>query len=167
MRRHDYPRVEKTKGGAFLLRNIPPLMALAIRRLPELLADGAPGIRDRLVGTPYPDDSEAMKHWEKHAVPELEHLFRSARDLVLKDVEAIAPEPRATERSRMEIPVSHLAAWISSLAAVRVALGGLHDLKEEEMEEQLPAVLVTPRDRAILLVHLLGWVQGLLVEAGA
>jgi hypothetical protein len=167
LKRNDYPRVEKTKVGAFVLRNLPPVMALALRRLPELLADDAPGIRGRLMGSPYPADPEATKHWEKYAGPDLEHLFRSARELVLKDVAGIAPEPRAPERSRIEIPASHLAAWISSLAAVRVALGSLHELKAEEMEESLPAVLVTTRDRAVLLVHLLGWVQGLLVEAGA
>jgi hypothetical protein len=167
LKRSDYPRIEKLKNGIFIIRNVPPVMALALGRLPDLLADDAPGIRDRLTGCPYPDDPVAAKHWEKYAVPELEHLFRSARELVLKDVETICPEPKAPERSRVAIHPTHLAAWISSLAAVRVALGEQHGLGEKEMEEHLPAVLVTPRDRAVLLVHLLGWVQGLLVEAGA
>ncbi len=67
----------------------------------------------------------------------------------------------------MEIPVDHLPAWLSALAAVRVALGETHGLTEEELESALPPVLTCERDRAVLLVHLLGWVQGLLVEGPA
>lgn len=167
MRGNAFPRVVKSKDGAFVLRNVPPVMALVLRQLPELLSDGSPGIRGRLTGSPYPGDPEGSAQWEKYAVPELEHLFRSARDLVVKDIGSLGPEAKATDRFQVEIPANHLAAWISSLAAVRVALGGVHGLTEQEMESELPPVLVTARDRAVLVVHLLGWVQGLLVEAGA
>jgi len=167
VRGNAFPRVVKAKDGAFVLRNVPPAMAIVLRQLPELLSDGSPGIRERLTGSPYPGDDEGSEQWEKYAVPELEHLFRSARDLVVEDVAGLGPESRSADRFQVSIPAKHLAAWISSLAAVRVALGGVHRLTEQEMESELPPVLVTARDRAVLVVHLLGWVQGLLVEAGA
>jgi hypothetical protein len=162
------PCVERKKdGGGFLLRRLPPVMALALRELPGLLADDAPGIRNRLTGNPYPGDPEAARQWDEYAVPELEHLFRSARDLVGRDLASLAPEPRVRNRFRVEIPADHLNAWLSALASVRVALGEAHSLTEEELESLLPPVLTCERDRAILLVHLLGWVQGLLVEGPA
>jgi len=165
--RRALPCVEARDGGAFLLRRLPPVMALALKELPGLLADDAPGIRDRLVGNPYPGDEEAARQWEEYAVPELEHLFRSARDLVGRDIANLTPEPRLKNRFRVEIPADHITAWLSALAAVRVALGEAHALTEEELESLLPPVLTCERDRAILLVHLLGWVQGLLVEGPA
>ena len=167
MSRALLPSVEKTPEGAFVVRHVPPLMALALRQLPELLADDSPGIRRRLLGTPFPEDEEAARQWRRYAAPELEHLFAAARDLVVKDVAGIVPEPRTRNRFRVEIPAKHLKAWISSLAAVRVALGETHGFSEDEMEAVLPPVVVTERERAVLLVHVLGWVQGLLVEAGA
>ena len=168
MNRRTLPCVERSKGGGeYVLRRLPPVMALALRELPALLADDAPGIRDRLTGNPYPQDEEAAGQWEKYAVPELEHLFRSARDLVGRDLAGLEPEPRLPNRFRLEIPDAHLSAWLSSLAAVRVALGEANELTEEELESLLPPVLTCERDRAILLVHLLGWVQGLLVEGPA
>jgi hypothetical protein len=162
-----HPKIEKSPEGAFVLRHLPPILALAVRELPDLLSDDAPGIRRRLTGSPYPEGSEDARQWEKHAVPDLDHLFRDARDLVLKDLPSLAPEPRSRGRFRMEIPAKHLRAWLSSLAAVRVALADEHGITEEEMERELPPVLVDGKQRALLFIHLLGWLQGLLVEAGA
>jgi hypothetical protein len=168
VRRRSLPCVETRKGGpGLLLRRIPPVMALALRELPSLLADDAPGIRNRLSGNPYPEDGDAARQWREYAVPELEHLFRTSRDLVGRDLAGLEPEPRLRNRFRMEIPAEHLTAWLSALAAVRVALGEAHGLTEEELETLLPPVLTCEKDRAILLVHLLGWVQGLLVEGPA
>lgn len=70
-------------------------------------------------------------------------------------------------RFRMEIPAPHLNAWLSALAAARVALSEVHSIGETEMESPLPAEIVSDRDRSVLVIHLLGWVQGLLLEAGA
>ena len=65
MNRRTLPCVErKGETGPFLLRRLPPVMALALRELPALLADDAPGIRNRLVGNPYAEDDEAAAQWE-------------------------------------------------------------------------------------------------------
>lgn len=161
------PRAEKTPSGVFTLRDLPPLMALALRQLPLLLRDDAPGIRDRLAGTPYPGDAEGTRHWERHAAPELAHLFQAAREVVEGDLSALAPEAGRPGRFRIKIPPEHLAAWLSSLAAARVGLGETHGFGEVDLEAELPLEITTERERAALLIHLLGWVQGLLIEAGA
>ncbi len=162
-----YPRVEPTPGGALRLRYLPPLMTMALRGLPEVLADGAPGIREHLGRSPFEGDPEAAAQWERYAAPDLAHLFRSARDIVAEDLRGLSPEPRLPVRFRMEIPAPHLNAWLSALAAARVALSEVHSIGETEMESPLPAEIVSDRDRSVLVIHLLGWVQGLLLEAGA
>jgi hypothetical protein len=167
LKRHALPRALVRADGSLLLRDLPPVMVLALHQLPALLSDQSPRIRRRLTGCPYGDDAEAGAHWEKHAVPELEHLFREARDLVAKDLAGLGPAPGSRVRYLLPIPGKHLGAWLSSLAAVRVSLADVHRLTETEMESPLPPVMVSPKERALLVVHLLGWVQGLLLEASS
>ena len=161
------PRCEKDAGGAFHLRELPPLMALALRRLPALLDPDAPGIRDRLRGSPYPGDAEGTAQWDRHAAPELSHLFLAARTLVETDVQRFLPEEKPRGRFRVAIPAAHLNAWLSALSAARVGLAEEHGFGEADLEAILPDEITGERERALLDVHLLGWVQGLLLEAGA
>lgn len=161
------PRVEKGPDGAFLVRHIPPVLALALDRLPGLLAEDGPGAGRRIRETPFPGDDEAAEQWKRYAVPELEHLFAAARDVVVKDLRGLERDGRWANGSRLKIPAGHLAAWLSSLAAVRVALGETHGFTAAEMEAALPPAVTSEREQALLLVHLLGWMQGILVEAGA
>ncbi len=162
-----YPRVDASPEGVLTLRFLPPVMAMALRQLPLLLSDDAPGIRDHLERTSCPGDPEAAAQWDRYAAPDLAHLFRSARAVVEGDLEALAGEPRKRGRFLLPIPPAHLAAWLSSLAAARVTLSDVHSIGEAEMESALPEEIVSDRDRSILLIHLLGWIQGLLLEAGA
>jgi hypothetical protein len=132
-----------------------------------MLADDAPGIRDRLTGSPYEDDAEAKRQWQKYALPELAHLFESARTTVTRDLQRLAPDAGEPACFQIRIPAAHLPAWLSSLAAVRVALAETHDVSEKDMESPLGSVSRSKKQRALLQIHLLGWVQGLLIEAGA
>lgn len=159
------PRVEKDAAGTFVLRDMPPLMAGALRRLPSLLSPAAPGIRDRLTGTPYPGDDDGTRHWERHGAPELAHLFQSAREVVEGDLRGLCAEGKARGRYRVAIPAGHLEAWLSSLSAGRVGLGEEHGFGEVDLESALPDEIRTEKESALLLVHLLGWVQGLLLES--
>jgi len=162
-----YPRVVADGSGAFGLRLLPPLMAMALRQLPLLLADGAPGVRDHLERSPCPAGGTEAEEWERFAAPDLAHLFRSAREVVEGDLASLVMEPELPGRFRLDIPPGHQHAWLSSLAAARVTLSEVHSIGEKEMESPLPEEIDSDRDRSILLIHLLGWVQGLLLEAGA
>lgn len=163
-----YPSVRKLGSGAFVLRDLPPLITQALQRLPEILADDAPGIARRASPDAYVDDAERNEEWRRFAAPELRHLFVSAREIVTRDLEGLKRGRGLARRGwRLEIPPEHLTAWLSSLAAARVALGEAHELDAAMLEKELPPVLTSQAERATLLIHLLGWVQGLLVEAGA
>jgi len=157
------PRVER-KRGALAVRDMPPALVGALAQLPRLLADDAPGILCRTVATPYPGDDARTGEWERHAVPELAHLFASARTLVLEDLERLRADGRSGRAFRIDIPARHHAAWLSALAAARVALGEAHGISAADMDAPLPDVIAAERDRAVVLVHLLGWMQSLLVQ---
>ena len=161
------PRVEKRKDATFVLRSLPPSLALALREIPLLVADGGAGVPGRHEASPYRNDPLADEHWSRHAAPGLRHLFEEARDTVLRDLRGLEAESGLRRGFRIAVPAKHLPAWLSTLAAVRVALGERHCVTEAEMEADLPAEIRDERDRAVILIHLLGWIQGLLVEAGA
>ena len=158
------PRVERRKDGALVLRDLPPALGIALTELRGLLRPGGEGRPERLAGSPYADDAEGDAHWKRYAQPELLHLFETARATVLRDLDGLAADSMFGGRMRLPIPAKHLAAWHSTLAGVRVALGDRHGVTAFEMDEGLPPEIASERDRAILLVHLLGWVQGLLLE---
>jgi len=161
------PRVEKLKDATFVLRDLPPSLALALGEIPALVAEGSAGAPRRHEGSPYRDDPRADDHWSRHAAPGLRHLFEEARDTVLRDLRGLEPESGHRRGFRLAVPAKHLPAWLSTLAGVRVVLGDRHSVTEAEMEADLPAEIRDERDRAVILIHLLGWIQGLLVEAGA
>lgn len=158
------PRVQRRKDGAIVLRDLPPALALALHELRNLLRPDGEGRPTRLADSAYPDDPEGDDHWKKHAVPVLLHLFESARATVLRDLDGLQSEFQFGGRQMLAIPEKHLPAWLSTLAGVRVALGDRHSVTALEMDEGLPSEIASERDRAIILVHLLGWVQGLLLD---
>src|SRR5688572_21265580 len=117
------PRVERRKDGAIVLRDLPPALALALHELRNLLRPDGEGRPTRLADSAYPDDAEGDEHWKKHATPVLLHLFESARATVLRDLDGLQSEFPFGARQKLAIPEKHLAAWLSTLAGVRVALG--------------------------------------------
>ena len=161
---HPIAWVEKDPAGHFRLRNMPSLMAGAIEQLPDLLDPAAPGIRDRIAGTPYPGDEEGSRHWEKYGAPELAHLFQSAREVVAEDVRGLMADGHG---AKITIPPGHMDAWLSALSAARLGLADAHRLGAAQLEAPLPGEIRTKRQKALYLIHILGWVQGMLLEAGA
>ena len=158
------PRVERRKDGAIVLRDLPPALGLALQELRNLLRPDGDGRPARLAASPYDHDAEGDAHWRRHAEPELLHLFESARATVLRDLDGLMSEFPFGGRQKLAIPEKHLPAWLSTLSGVRVALGDRHEVTAFEMDQGLPNEITCERDRAILLVHLLGWVQGLLLD---
>ncbi|MHC4472148.1 MAG: DUF2017 family protein [Planctomycetota bacterium] len=147
-----------------LLRHVPPALAYALRQLPLLLSDDAPGLRSRVASSPYPDDDEESRQWSRHATPELEHLFVSARQVVLTDLLGLCPDGSRGDH-RIEIPATHVTAWLSALGAARVGLGEAYRVEARDMSQPRTEEIRGERDRAILLIHLLGWMQALLVDS--
>ncbi len=161
------PRAEVGPEGGVTVRHLPFVLALGLRRLPDLLSDRAPGIRDRVCPSPFPREDPEAEEWARHAGPELRHLFTDAREVVTADLESLRREAGRPPTFRLEIPPGHLSAWLSALSAVRVALGEVHGVDAEDMARELPPELPTERDRALFTIHLLGWLQEILVRAAA
>jgi len=159
------PSVDRTDEGDVVLRNLPAVFAYALRQLPLLLSDDAPGVRCRIEQSPYGEDEEGTEDWVRHATPELEHLFVSARKLVLSDLSRLEPEDGLQLAFRISIPGAHVNAWLSALGAARIGLGDAHGLTADDMDGPPSAEFRTERDRAVLLIHVLGWAQALLIHA--
>jgi uncharacterized protein DUF2017 len=156
------PLRAKRAGDAVLLEAIPPALAAVLRELPEHLGPDLPhAARRRLL--PDPSDDEAIAaEWRIRQHPELLTLLADARRIVETDLAALAREGRRM-RWRLEIPASHVDAWISALNAARLALGAHHGVTAAQMDRDF-----VPGDDeaslALLRIDLYGWLQGTLIE---
>jgi hypothetical protein len=159
------PRLRRDGDGALWIENLDIWMLAILHGVPSLLGRDQPEVvRRRLY--PYPgEDEETREDWERHVHPDLFALLASARDIVLTDLAAVVPGKRAGDAARMRIPVEHRSAWISALQSARLALGALHDLDADDMEQEQFEEW-GEREEAVARVHVLGWVLGSLIEDG-
>ena len=128
--------VVKSADGDREIQHIPSALAWALRELPKLLSEEFPQSTSRLTQDPYSgqDDRERREDWVRHCHPELRHLFESARDLVLEDLEGLKRERLLPPLFHLTIPGPNVNAWLSAIAAARVGLGHVHEVKPKEME---------------------------------
>jgi hypothetical protein len=160
-------RVERDEAGNVDLRYIPAALAFAIRELPTLLADEFPESASRIRQDPYAglgeDEAESSEEWARHGHPELRHLFDSAREIVVRDIDGMRFDRLIPPLYRLAIPGENVAAWLSALAAARVGLGEVHEVTPEDLERAAGSLHINERDRGILLIQLLGWLQAVLL----
>jgi uncharacterized protein DUF2017 len=158
------PHVVVCGGGDLVLAGLPEALLEVLRDIPSILEEGRrrKESRSRLFPDAY-DDEDSNRSWRKHARPEIEALFASAAELVARDLQAAAPE--AKRSWKVAIPSSSHAAWMSALNAARLVLGAVHRVTPEDMERLRSAAPQSERDAAILKIHLLGWIEELLVAA--
>ena len=154
--------------GDLELKHVPPALAYALRELPKLLSEEFPESASRIEQDPYADvieegNDERTEEWARHGHPDLRHLFESARDLVIEDLKGLRLERIIPPLYRLRVPGKYLTAWLSARAAARVGLGAAHVVTPEDLERVGGALLPNPRDRGILLIQLLGWMQALLI----
>ena len=158
--------VEKNTGGDLVLTGIPAILSFALMELPRLLGDDAPGLRGRFERTPYEDDETGTEEWQRNAAPELWRLFAEAREIVLDDLRGMKQAKPGKEGHDLTIPAASLPAWLSALAAARVALGEHHEVTPDDLGDDLPVPFRSERDRGVFLIQMLGWMQAILIEVG-
>ncbi|MGQ0612977.1 MAG: DUF2017 family protein [Planctomycetaceae bacterium] len=158
------PRLTRKPDGTLVLESLAPWFLASLAELPELLAPDQP---DDVKGRLFPDpsaDAEQQEEWKRLVVPELFALIASARRIVAQDLKALEPATQDVPPAwRLPIPGEHLKAWISALNAGRLTLSERHGIGEREMSgdvEDLP----TERRLAMVKIHLLGWIEELLVQ---
>lgn len=159
------PKIVVRKQGDLSLI-VPEPFYEVLKQVPALLGSALehPRMRSRLLPEPY-DDGEANAEWRKHVTPDLAHLFESGREIVNSDLLRASRALSIGRAWQVEIPAAHHTAWMSSLNAARLALGELHKVTQEDMETLESRDPGSEREYAILRIHLLGWIEELLVTA--
>jgi hypothetical protein len=159
------PVMARGPDGTVTLLFLPPEFSSLLLELPALLdADDRPEVRSRRYQSPTEDDEEANAEWERMMHPDLFHLVAEARDIVDRDLEGLRRTQLDPIGGRLDIPSDHRAAWISAIQTVRVSLGAEHDVTAEDMEDVAALAEPGERSRAILRIHVLGDLQGLLIQ---
>ncbi|MEM8885856.1 MAG: DUF2017 family protein [Planctomycetota bacterium] len=166
------PELVRLSDGSLQIKQLAPWFVGVLFELPALLDSDQPEEVSRRLYPEPSDDEEIRETWDKYVRPELFALVASAREIVSKDIEELGPtedEEAGPAFWELAIPEKHIQAWISALNIARLSLATkygvegadieeLIDLNEDESEE------AAERRYAITRVHLLGWLQQLLIE---
>ena len=159
------PVMARRPDGTLSLLFLPPEFSSLLLEIPSLLdADDRPEVRSRLYQSPTEDDEEANAEWERMMHPDLFHLVAEARDVVKRDLVLLERTHKHPTGGRLDIPPKHRNAWISAVQTVRIMLGAAHAVDADDMEDV--GILSEPgeRSRAIMRIHVLGDLQGLLIQ---
>ena len=134
----------------FLLNDLPAIL--------HYRAD--PGVQARMFPDALPGDLEANDAWHDAMDAELEYLFASAEELMLKDLEGL------DEGGVLAIPATHLDAWMNGLNQARIILGELYGIVEEDMHNENPDP-GRDRDVAVYRINFYAWLLQILLEIQA
>ncbi len=159
------PVMARRPDGTLSLLFLPPEFSAFLLEIPSLMdADDRPEVKSRIYQSPTADDEEANAEWERMMHPDLFHLVAEARDVVSRDLELLERTHAQPTGGRLDIPTDHRNAWISAIQTVRVMLGAAHSIDADAMEDV--SILSEPgeRSRAIMRIHVLGDLQGLLIQ---
>ncbi|MBI3820054.1 MAG: DUF2017 family protein [Planctomycetes bacterium] len=161
------PRLTIRANGDLQFSQLEEPFMEALREIPRILqlSETDPSARNRLFPNPY-DQDEKDKEWMKHCTPDLEHLFRSAGEMFAEDLLSAQRDPLHPTLWRLLLPATHLRAWMSTLNAARLTLGVIHQITEDNMDPSVePLDPHSGRALAISMIHLLGWIEEMLVHA--
>lgn len=139
------------------LSGVPALLARFLFELPEILRrrDEAHG---RLFQDLVPHEPDTNAEWHRLMDADLQHLFASAEETVLRDLTQFD-----AEKGEVVFPVAHVRAWMGALNQARLILGELHHVNEHDMDAD-NLDMTDPRQRALLQIHLLGWLLHLFID---
>ena len=156
-------RLLRDKDGNLQVKDLAPLHADTLLRIPEWLRSDDPRVRDRLLPPAYEDD-DLQDEWCQLVGGELEHLFKSRCELVEQDLQEMTVDDDLV--FSLPIPREHCAAWLSALNAARLALFAMHDLEAEDMEVDLADIEDGDKELVVLRIHIMAFLQEMMIEAG-
>ena len=157
-------RVQPFDEKRVRISGIPPVLALMLRELPEILElRDSPTAQARLFPNPTAKDEKANDEWREVTGPELRHLFVSAGETVARDLTALTADEAAPQEHQVTFPIEHVNAWMSALNQARLILAAVHEIGDKDMNRTDfdPA---SSKDVAALRIHLLGYLLHLFVE---
>lgn len=171
-------RFHLTDSGVIEITQMNLLIAEFMRQAPFEADPGrSEAARDRLFSSPMQAehlDAEFLEDWHDLVRPELEDHFRSANEIVARDLVGLREEPGPVLGAdhgdghhpwfNLRIPVDHLDAWLSCLNQARLVISEKHGFSEEDMEEQLDRSLTGKRNMALFQMHVYGFLQELMLD---
>lgn len=155
--------LEIDRQGNLCFCELSPICAESLLQIPGLLRSEDSRVRERLLPETY-TDPEQEKEWRRLGAGELEHLFASRAELIEKDLQGI--EQEGDSSFRLAIDGRHRSAWLSGLNAARLTLFILHDLAEDDIEKDPGLIGDFDKDMALLRIHLLAYMQEMMIEGG-
>jgi hypothetical protein len=155
--------IRRTAEGGVVVSGLDRVLYGVLRGVPDAADPRGNGrALDRLY--PPPADSEEgqlVNDWHEFVQPDLQHLFESANETVRRD---LAHASDSSDGMTVRIASEHVGAWISSLNQARLVLAARHNFQEADMDSELPLAPLTPRDFALLQIHLYGFIQESLIR---
>lgn len=150
-------------GGRLGLRNIPPVLAELLRRIPEFAVELPEAVEERFFPPPSenPNEEGLCHDWKAHVQPELHEAFLSARQVVEADLRGLAESDGTLS---LEFPLKHADAWINALNQARLGLAAQYQLDEQDLSRPARAEILTERELAALRIHFYAALQQWLVE---
>ena len=156
-------RVQPDGEKHIRITGIDPVLLDCLHSLPETLEQrDSPAVRDRLFPDLTTDDDDANRDWQQFVAPELHHLFASAGETVVRDLTAMQSDPTHADLLQLTFPAEHLPSWLTAVNQARLILGEVFDVTESDMDDT-DFDLKTPKDLALLRIHILGYLLELLV----
>lgn len=161
------PSLHRDDDGSLRLGDLAPWFVSVLLEIPDLLEPDQPDeVLDRLYPEPSEDEAQ-IEEWKKYVHPDLFSLIASAREIVVKDLASLEPADTSMPLGMwaMRVPAEHVNGWISALNAARLAIGAAHSIEEQDMnEEDLSDDSWDDRRMAVAKIHLLGWLQQMIIE---
>ena len=145
-----------------VLSGLDDFLSELLRRIPDAGAPH-PDTDARLFPRPsHGREPEMDAEWAEFVRPELEAQFEWNRDRVAEDLLAL----RQVEGRGMviEIPQSHVPAWVHSLNQARLSLVTRHKVEDEALEDG--RILPGAHGLILFQIQFYGLVQEWLMEAG-
>lgn len=100
-------------------------------------------------------EPELDDDWQQYVLPDLRQIFQSALEVVEADLETLQSMDAVPDLMRIEIPLTHLDAWIHSLNQARLALSARYCFDAQAIDEPFPGGN-DQRAIALLQVHIYG-----------
>ncbi len=162
-------KIERRRGGGATVR-FEAVEVFALRDLAgqvaEVLGGGVPEhgtdpIRDRLFPRAYVDPTEDRSEDEFQSVVH-EDLVRAKSDSVAALLADLEGSTDRRDRLTVELDPAAVEQWVGALNDVRLTIGVVLGVTEDDDGEDLPPD--DPRAAGMATYHWLTWVQGTLVE---
>lgn len=156
--------IRPTEDGGVEVGEIDPFFAMLIRELPGIACSDDEKTEARIYQSPTNGaDEDADSEWKDSVEPELRELFSSALDLVVENLAAM----KETEDAALvlQIPASHVDAWMHTLNRARLSLAAQWDIDEHDMDGSQPSRNSDPeRSMALIKIEVYGMLLEFLVR---